>query len=147
MVRIAPTPVFTRLGGLHHRVLGLAEVPGRVTARRGVTAADVAALEALPQRHPRRTLTQAVAALRLRHRLDRRPGVQVLARVAGTTHGHDVADLLAALLADVEHRLLHVEHGEHLADHLAGHGAGPPDLQDAPAFGVDHLQPDPRVEL
>ena len=39
MVHVAPAPVLAGLGGLDHRVLGLAEVRGRVPRRGGVAAA------------------------------------------------------------------------------------------------------------
>ena len=52
MVPIAPAPLLTGLRRLHHRVPGVVEVSRRVLTRRGVAAADHAAVEALAQRHP-----------------------------------------------------------------------------------------------
>ena len=41
-------------------------------------------------------------------------------------------------LAVVEHRLLDVQHGQHLGDHLVRHGAGAAHLQHPAALDVDH---------
>src|SRR4051812_20438360 len=85
VVHVAPAPVLAGLGRLHHRVLGLVEVSRRVAPRRGVAAAEVAAAEALPQGHPRRTLAQTVTTLRVFDGLDGGRRLEVIAGVPGTT--------------------------------------------------------------
>ena len=49
--------------------------------------------------------------------------------------------------ADVEHRLLDVEGGEHVLDHLVRDRAGAAHVQHLGALGVEHLQPQPGVGL
>lgn len=75
--------------------------------------------------------------------------LQVGALLAAVTvlSGRRGPDLLACLGRDVEHRLLDVEHRQHLGDHVGGDGAATSDLQHPLAFGLDHGDPDPGVEL
>ncbi len=109
---------------------------------------DVAALQAAAQRDPRGALVQAGLAVRRR-----RPSSTVgwLSRSAQTSPMRPASrgvrrGLVALLLGAVEHRLLDVEHRQHVGDHLGGDGAGLADLQDPPPLGLDHLHPDPVVE-
>ena len=51
-IYIAPSPVFSRLKGLHYRMLGLMEVFGGVFVLRRIAAADVTADQALSQVDP-----------------------------------------------------------------------------------------------
>ena len=85
VVHEAPAPVLAGLGGLDHRVGGLVEVRGRVLADRGVAAGDVAAVQALAQRHPAQPLVEAALADRVRRR-SRPPGCasRSTQRAAGT---------------------------------------------------------------
>ena len=74
--------------------------------------------------------------------------VEVVAGVAPQHPG--VAGLVPlVLVADghVEHRLLHVEDREHVADDVAGHRAGAADLQHPLPLGGDHGQPDAGVDV
>src|SRR5206468_701001 len=57
---VAPRPRGPGHDGAHHGVAGRMEVPCRVLAGRGVAAADVAALPALPELDPLRALFQAL---------------------------------------------------------------------------------------
>ena len=148
----APAPVLAGLGGLHHRVPGrrgsarwrAAAARSRsshVPARRGTGAGA-------PRRWPSRTQSSQLAA----RRPARRRGVPAEVRRRRRRAG-DAADRLGALelrapgVADVEHRLLDVEHREHVLDHLVRDRPGAADRAAPAALGVDHLQPDPGVDL
>src|SRR5580698_3645868 len=52
LIHVAPLPGFSRLKRLHDGVLGLMKMLGSMLVLGGVTAAHVAANEALPQMHP-----------------------------------------------------------------------------------------------
>ena len=93
-------------------------------------------------------IAQAVAALAGGVGVDRRAHLlQVLAvalegeRVAAGAHP------LALLGGVVEHRLLDVQHREHLVDHLVRDRAGAADLQHPRALGVDHQLAPPGVDV
>src|SRR4051794_32139013 len=79
----APTPVLAGLGGLHHGVRGVMEVLGGVLHHRGVAAGDVAAFEALAQRHPPVPLVEAALADRVLSGVDGREALEVAAAAAG----------------------------------------------------------------
>jgi hypothetical protein len=68
-IHIAPSPSFTRLEGLHHRMLGFVEVLCRMLVFRGVAAAYVSALETKAQMNPRVAGLQALFATLRRLRL------------------------------------------------------------------------------
>jgi hypothetical protein len=61
---IVEEPVLTGLETLNHRVAALLDMVARVLRRRGITAADVAALRAPPQVKPPTTLGKALDASR-----------------------------------------------------------------------------------
>ena len=118
--------VLARLGGPHHRVVGLLEVRGRVPARRGVAAADVAAGQARAAGAPSGALRDAVLADARRRRSGRRRAADSsrCAHVGGR-RPVPTAHRLGALRARagrsvryVEHRLLDVEGGQHVLDDL-----------------------------
>jgi hypothetical protein len=52
LVHVAPDPIFTRLDGLHHGVLGGVKVLGGVLILGGIAAAHVAAFQAGAQVDP-----------------------------------------------------------------------------------------------
>src|SRR5262249_51031683 len=97
VVHVAPAPVLVGLGGLHDGMGGVVEVLGGVLADRGVAAADVPALEALPQRDPLEPLVEAALAVRLLDRVDDRVVVEVGAGVAGTPEPRVLLELLTLL--------------------------------------------------
>src|SRR5438477_205400 len=61
-VHVAPAPVLAGLERLHHRMLGLMKMPGRVLVLGRIAAADMAALETKPQVHPSIVHFQALLA-------------------------------------------------------------------------------------
>src|SRR5450755_2644690 len=62
LINVAPPPVFARFERLDDRVPGLLVVRGGVLVRRGITAANVAAVEAEPQVHPGGAVREAFLA-------------------------------------------------------------------------------------
>ena len=92
----------------------------RVLVRGGVAAADLAAVEADPQRDPRSPLSthawQTSSPATSTTGRSSRSG-QVLTGLPEPTRR---AQLVALLGGDVEHALLDVEQGQHLRDHVGG---------------------------
>ena len=102
------------------------------------------------QVHPLGALRDAVLALARRPRLRRRCVVgEVVAQAAHVASRPATGTHPAVLVAghDVQHALLHVEHGQHLADDLVRHVALAAHLEHLAALGLEHLQPQAGVGL
>lgn len=61
-IDVTPSPGFPRFVRLHHRMIGLMEMGGRVLPLGRIAAADVTAGQAHTQLHPRHTFFQAFLA-------------------------------------------------------------------------------------
>ncbi len=114
-------------------------------AGRGVAAGDRAAHQAL------RAAPPTGCPRRGRRRRPARPGVSTAGYCVRSAHSSPrgpapaTADrqLLAGLGRDVEHRLLDVEHRQHLGDHVGGDGAAAADLQHPGSLRLDHRRSGP----
>src|SRR5690348_6126585 len=92
LVDEAPAPDLARLERAHHRVLSVAEMPGRVPAWRRVAASHVPACQAEPQVYPVVAALRPAAdaaVLRQRRRIDRPECDQVRARHESSRYSND----------------------------------------------------------
>ena len=149
VVDVAPAPVLAGLGGLHDGVRGVVEVGGGVAARRGVAAADVAAVEALAQRDPGRA--RRAGTRRTRGRLavstaglsSRWSQVSPVRRTRPSRLR--ISSRLCWLMSSIDSSTSSIASTSLMTSLATCPELA--DLQHPLALGIDHLQPHPGVEL